>query len=197
MNFQQTLQFGKMGEGHISRWFQSKGYNALPIYEKEINEGKGPTLFTASGPFIAPDLLIFKSKPETKNTLGNKVFWIEAKTKSAFTRHRITNRWTTGIDLRHYNDYLSIAQFSPWPIWLLFLQLGGKAKDSPDGCPTGLFGRELEYLSKHENHRSDNWGKGGMVYWAHETLLSLATLDEVISAYMPIPTQVYALPEDW
>lgn len=172
--FKARLSFGKIGEGLIANWFKRKGYIALPIYEKQIDEGKGPQLFTSNRNLIAPDLLMFNFDKD-----GEKVFWIEAKHKSAFTWHRITQRWTTGIDLKHYQDYLEVDKLTPWPVWLIFLHEKGIAKDSPDGCPTGLFGRELSYLNEHENHRHGNWGKGGMVYWAHETLLKLATLVEV------------------
>lgn len=188
MNFQQTLQFGKIGEGYIAGWLRGKGFNVLPVYEKEINEGKGPTLFSVDSALIAPDLLVFKGIGSTE---CGKTLWIEAKTKNAFTWHRCTQRFVTGIDLRHYHDYLSIASLSPWPVWLLFLQLQGTAKDTPQDMksPTGLFGNKLDYLSQHENHRHDNWGKGGMVYWAHETLKLIAPLDEVLSSVhvTPVP----------
>ena len=176
MSFESWLEFGKIGEGYIARWFQRRGYQTLPVYEKEIHEGKGPTLFCSDGTqLVAPDLLVFNS---------SKVFWIEAKTKSAFTKHRITGRWVTGIDLHHYKDYLKVAQRSPWPIYLLFLHFEGQAKDSPPGCPTGLFGGELGYLSENENHRHDNWGKSGMVYWAHETLTKFAELGALVPQAM-------------
>lgn len=170
--FRQSLAFGKVGESLIANWLKRRGYTVLPVYEKEISEGKGPQLFTPSQNLIAPDLFAF-------NGGTDKAFWIEAKHKSAFTWHRITSRWTTGIDLKHYRDYLKVADLSPWPVWLLFLHQKGQAKDSPPGCPTGLFGQELSYLRQHENHRHGNWGNGGMVYWAHTTLKKLATLEEI------------------
>jgi hypothetical protein len=46
-------------------------------------------------------------------------------------------------------------------------------------CPVGLFGNKLAYLKQHENHRHDNWGNHGMVYWARGHLRLLATLDEL------------------
>jgi len=175
MTFAAQYQFGKIGEGTIATWLRQREWNVLPVYEKELDEGKGPVLFTAQmgTSLIAPDLLCFR---------GKEVYWIEAKTKSSFTWHRITGRWVTGIDLRHYGDYLKVARLSPFPVWLLFLHLEGQAKDTPEGMetPTGLFGRELVYLEQHENHRHDNWGRSGMVYWALESLHKLAALDEMI-----------------
>lgn len=174
-NFERQLKFGKAGESLIANWLKRKGYSVLPVYEKEISEGKGPQVFTASGNFIAPDLLVFGSE-------NDKVWWIEAKHKNAFTWHRITERWVTGIDLRHYQNYLRVQELSPWPVWLFFLQRDGRAKDTPPGkiSPTGLYGNSLNYLEDHENHRHDNWGRSGMVYWANSTLKKIATLEQVI-----------------
>jgi len=168
--FAQTLEYGVAAESSIAQWLIGRGWSVLPVYEKLLDDHKGPQLYTSSGSLIAPDLFVFNS---------HKVLWVEAKHKSAFTWHRITGRWTTGIDLRHYQDYCQIAERTPWPVWLLFLHEEGQAKDSPEGSPTGLFGGSLAYLRQNENHRHDNWGKGGMVYWAHETLRLLATLEEI------------------
>jgi hypothetical protein len=170
--FRESLSFGQAGESAISRWFQSKGYAVLPVYEKLLDTGKGPQLFMPHDrQLIAPDIFVFN---------GSKAFWIEAKHKTAFSKHRHTNRWVTGIDLRHYEDYLIVNSTTPWPVWLLFVQRGGQAKDSPADSPAGLYGNTLDYLSAHENHRHENWGKSGMVYWAIEHLKFIASLEEVL-----------------
>ena len=173
-SFAHTFRFGCIGESAIATWFKHLGYSALPVYEKEMNTGKGPQLFAPDRELIAPDLLVFN-----KDT--NKVFWIEAKHKSAFTWHRITQTWNTGIDQKHYDHYLSVNEVSPWPIWLLFLHEEGQAKDTPPDkiSPTGLFGGELGFLNENIHHTHDNWGRSGMVYWAHETLKLVASLNEV------------------
>jgi hypothetical protein len=173
MSFHESLVMGQAGESAIAGWLKRKGFAVMPVYEKELETGKGPQLFMANGELIAPDLFVFH--PDNK-----KVLWIEAKHKSAFTWHKITGRWTTGIDLRHYQDYCRVADISPWPVWLLFLQRGGQAKDSPPDSPAGLFGNTLAYLRKHENHRHANWGPSGMVYWAKESLRELASLEDVM-----------------
>jgi hypothetical protein len=61
----------------------------------------------------------------------------------------------------------------------MFLHKGGQAKDSPAESPAGLFGQEIGLLQKAENHRSANWGRSGMVYWAVDSLRLLAPLEEV------------------
>lgn len=148
---------GLAGESTIALWLRRSGYTVLPAYEKIVDNGKGPRVFLPESILVAPDFLSWR---------GQKVGWIEAKHKTAFTWHRLTHRWTTGIDLSHYKDYLKVADLSPWPVWLLFLHDGDQAKDSPPNSPRGLFGNDLNYLRHHENHRSDKWGPSGMVYWA-------------------------------
>ena len=147
----------------------------MPVYEQAEHKYKGPALYAVEGALIAPDMLVFQPK--------GKTVWIEAKTKDAFSWHRNTQRFVTGIDLRPYDDYQRVQAVSPWPIWLLFLQGEGVAKDTPPGkiAPTGLFGRPLAYLVQHENHRSPNWGRSGMVYWSSDTLLSIAPLCSLTS----------------
>lgn len=170
-SFQEKLKFGKGGERVIAAILCKRGYSILPI-EKEDKNGKGPRIYQASSSIVAPDLLALE--------FG----WIEAKTKSAFTWHRITKRWTTGIDIYYYEQYVEAASLSSVPTYLFFLQLLGQAKDSPPDCPTGLFYGELQYLRVNENHRSDRWGKGGMVYWSVDKLKKLAELDELDSSFL-------------
>lgn len=174
---QQNNRFGKVAESAIAQYLMRRGRAILPVYEKLIDEGKGPQLFTAEGSFVAPDLC----------AIGNgKIIWAEVKHKTAFTWHRITGRWTTGIDLRHYSDYQRVAEKTRLPVWIFFLHEGGAAKDSPPDSPSGLFGNELGILTQRENHRSDRWGKSGMVYWAIEAdggaLKMIAPLSEVLPA---------------
>lgn len=170
MSFADTLAQGVAGETAIAQWLKCKGYSVLPVYEKILDTGKGPQLYTPRTALIAPDLLVYR---------GAQVLWIEAKHKSAFTWHRNTQRWCTGIDLRHYADYCRVDEEAPWPVWLMFLHDGKQAKDSPPDSPAGLFGRELAYLREHENHRHGNWGRSGMVYWAIDHLRLIAELSAV------------------
>lgn len=170
MTFEAQLEYGSAGEGRIAKWFRGRDYAVLPAYEKIIDSGKGPRLFTADSRLVAPDLLVFNA---------DKVFWIEAKRKTAFTWHRKTGRWVTGIDLHHYKDYCTVDADTPWPVWLLFLHEAGQAKDSPAGSPTGLFGNSIAVLRCCENHRHENWGRHGMVYWAVASLKLIAELRDI------------------
>jgi hypothetical protein len=171
MNFAGKLQYGQVGESKIAKWLNSRGYSVLPVYEVEMNTGKGPRLFAPSKKLIAPDMFAFKA--------DNQI-WIEAKHKTAFSWHRITGQWVTGIDLKHYLDYCEIDAYSPFRVWLMFLHDGGQAKDSPPNSPAGLFGNKIEILKGCENHRHNNWGKSGMVYWSMNSLKKLAPIEQFV-----------------
>lgn len=177
MTFEDNLATGQIGESVISRWLQSKGHSIFPAYQVESHTGKGPQLFTSSGDLVLPDLLAFKK--------GN-IIWFEAKHKTCFTWYRIGKCWTTGIDLRHYEEYQKVEERTELPVWLLFWHpLSEPSKiDKPhiredSQCPTGLFGNSLKYLTQNENHKSDQYGASGMVYWARKSLKFLARVEEV------------------
>ena len=127
--FDAALKYGVAGETAIARWLRARGNGVMPDYEKIVDTGTGLQIFLTDIELIAPDFLTFK---------GGKALWVEAKHKSAFTWHRISGRWVTGIDKRHYEHYLRVAEESGWPVWLLFLHEGMQAKDSPANSPSGL-----------------------------------------------------------
>lgn len=172
--FDRTLAYGQIGESVIANWLKSRGNSILPIYEKELDTGKGPRFFTPEGQIVAPDMFIIPM-----------MVWGEAKHKTVFTWHRKTARWVTGIDLHHYSEYKRVQDISGRSVWLLFLHRSSKphARDIEQGCPpecpVGLFGEDLRHLADNENHRHDGWGRHGMVYWAAETLRLLAAIDDL------------------
>lgn len=174
--FEQNLAVGQLGESLISRWLQSRGHAVFPAYQIEHQTGKGPQMFAASGDLVLPDLLAFRQ---------GKIQWFEAKHKTCFTWHRMTGRWTTGIDLRHYGEYQEVAARTGLPVWLLFFHPNSQPDardlrhDCPPECPTGLFGNDIAILTKCENHRSDRWGRSGMVYWSVDALRLVAPTHEL------------------
>jgi hypothetical protein len=189
-NFEESYSFGRIAESQIGQWVRiNKGFHVLPVYEIEKKTGKGPRLFTGqvldtlSKELVAPDMLAFRFINGK-----NDIRWVEAKHKSHFTWHRNSQNWQTGIDLRHYLDYIKVQEQTQWPIWLMFLHEDDKpwtsdlANGSPKTCPTGLFGADLSYLMRHEDHRHkhEKYSRSfPMVYWNHKDLRQWATLDEL------------------
>jgi hypothetical protein len=173
MSFTEKLAVGRLGEDAISRWLIRKKFFVLPAYEIMVHHGKGPRLFGPNGNLISPDLMVFK---------GDRVEWIEAKHKSAFSWHRKTGTWQTGIDRRHWRDYLEVEKTTPFPVWLFFLHCpGGEAKDTPGGMrsPSGLFAGMISDLYRCIDHEHENHGPSGMVYWRESSLKKLAEYLEV------------------
>lgn len=177
-DFKEKLNIGKLGENIISAWFHQKGFSILPVYEVEGNDNKGPRMFSGGQQLIAPDIFVFREKD---------AYWIEAKHKTRFSWHGKTSQWVTGIDIKHYEHYLEIDIETPWPVWLLFLHKDSTpwAEDlsrwraCPKACPVGLFGNALDKLRNTENHRDTRWGKHGMVYWARDSLIQIASMEEI------------------
>ena len=170
MSFERSLCEGILGESIIVRWLNRQGCHVLPAYEIEQSHGKGPRLYTAKQQLISPDLLCWN---------GHEQFWIEAKTKSAFTWHRLSETWQTGIDRRHWHHYQKVEETMGIPVWLLFLHKPGNlAKDTPEGMqsPHGLYGESLAKLKDNVHHEHSNHGSSGMVYWELETLTKYANV---------------------
>lgn len=161
--FRESLEFGKAAETAIAKWLIGRGCKVLPAYEIVDAKFEGPRLFCKEGNLVTPDLLVFAD---------GGTCWIEAKHKTAFTWHRKTSRFVTGVDMHHWNDYLAVKEKTKLKCWILFNHLGGVAKDSPES-PRGLFGGEVEFLQRNINHTHENWGRHGMVYWAHDKLKRL------------------------
>ncbi len=175
--FEKRLAFGQMAESYIARWLIRRGCAVLPIYDIEYESGKGPRLFASNRQEAAPDLLVWK---------GSDATWIEAKHKSVFSWYRKGQRWETGIDLHHWEQYQHVAERTRFPVWLLFLHeqsvpdAGDRLHDCPPKCPVGLFGGTLKRLAGSISHTSYRHGKHGMVYWSRGSLVQVAELDEVI-----------------
>jgi hypothetical protein len=183
-HFDRQLEKGRAGESLIALWLVRRGFDVLPAYEIENSAYKGPRLFSARGNLVAPDLLafrLFQGAPDVR--------WCEAKSKAAFTWHRLSETYQDGIDKHYWVDYLALRDRMPWPLWLLFLHGPGQvAKDNPEDMipPIGLFGGEVQRLAGCIHHESDKWGKGGMVYWTADDLCHkgcpLASWQEVSDA---------------
>ena len=175
ISFLDNLAWGQVGESLIAEWLKNKGYSVLPVYEKEIDNGKGPRLFMPTGQLIAPDIFAFTF---------DRALWVEAKHKNRFTWYGKEKCWNTGIDKRHYDDYCRVAKETPYDVWLFFLHQRSDAwredvekRDAPPVCPTGLFAGNLNNLP--QPRFSPDYAKG-MVYWKETDLKKLAELSDVL-----------------
>jgi hypothetical protein len=174
MHFKQQLSVGQTGESVIAKWFIRRGFVVLPVYDVPEDASKGPRVFTSGERLIAPDMLAFKV---------DNVIWVEAKTKSAWSMHRNTGDWVTGIDLHHYLHYQELQRQSGHHVILAFLQRGGIAKGDAYPSPAGLYIQALDNLRRNEHHRyngTNNYGKSGMVFWAIGAFEKRAELYEVL-----------------
>lgn len=177
LQFDKALSFGKVAESIVARMLMDDSWTVMPVYETD-GEYKGPQVFAAGRSLVAPDMFVWK---------GKHARWVEAKRKSSFTWHRLTGQWVTGIDLRHYEDYLAVEAGSPWRVCLVFLQEDGEAVDSPSPSPTGLYWQWLSALAHNEHHRWDGGGSAGpMVYWAEGSLVKARTLEQVRELGKPV-----------
>lgn len=177
--FSQQLAIGQLGESLIAQWLRRLGWNVLPAYEKEIDNGKGPRLFTAHNTqLVSPDLFIMRRQ---------SFMWVEAKHKTRFSWYGIGGYFVTGIDIRHFEDYCKVADTTELPVWLLFLHREAatwpddiRKRNAPPTCPVGLFGQDINVLRSKCSHRSDKHGPSGMVYWRpYNHLRFLATLESM------------------
>lgn len=181
MSFRESLAFGRVGEQQVAAWLvERQGRTVLPVGDKHAMPYRGPRITGPEREEISPDILVVHE---------GELSWIEVKRKTRFSWHGISLAWVTGIDIEVYEQYQAVQERFSWPVWLLFLQEQStpshedlNSRGCPESCPTGLFGGVLSELSKHENHRSDQYGRSGMVYWEHETLMQLASLEDVRAA---------------
>src|SRR2546421_7532615 len=184
-NFNDCYAYGRIGEGSIAKWARKVFFfKQKTAYEIEIPSGKGPRLLLDGYELIAPDFYAIRID-------GTTVLckWIEAKHKTRFTWHFMSGNWQTGIDRRHYEDYLQVQEVTQTIVYIMFLHRSNipsekdLAKGSPCTCPTGLYCRSIDYLKMHEHHK-DSYEKDGreypMVYWNERPLgPPIATFDEV------------------
>ena len=161
MNFKKALEYGQEGERELSSILLQRGFSLVPTCNLPSSPGKGPRLQDGKAGIVLPDFMVFSRAG---------YMCIEAKHKKGFTwyrnrnRHGVCGSWQTGIDLSAYEQYKKFAEETKTQIMICFLHDGGAAKDS-EVSPKGLFWNFLQDLEYLEDHRSDRWGKHGMVYW--------------------------------
>ena len=173
VKFAQSLKEGRLIESAVAQYLMRKyGISILPVYDIEIATGKGPQFFSASGSFAAPDLLCWQRR--------RTMYFVEVKSKSIFTWHRITSNWVTGIDLNHYLDYRKVQELSGASVYLMFLHAGG-ADERGIETPSGLFHADLNTEPNHIWPHATAAFPHGVVMWRHDQLKKIANYDDVTS----------------
>lgn len=157
-NFEVRYNFGRVGEREIIIRLRRGGHTVIELAQIAPDCGGAPSLLTPTSEIIATDLFVFNSVISR---------FVECKRKATCGWFRKKQCFTSGINLHHYLAYRETQKLSPQhPVWVFFLHEGGKAKDAPYlDSPCGLFGKKITDLAMLEDHRSDHWGKSGMVYW--------------------------------
>ena len=163
-------RLGQAGEDAIKRWLvEERQCSLLPLCDIDSREGSGgPRYIVPGGTFVSPDFLVSKDR---------MFMWVEVKCKSHATWHYVSRTWTTGIDLRYYNEYIRVQEQSQIPLWLIFYHESALShprdvrRGATQYCPRGIYGGEILALGKTIHHRYE---PGGMIYWAIDDLVALS-----------------------
>lgn len=115
-SFEEKLAFGKEGEHEVGEYFMNRGYSLLPLYQFE--DKLAPKIYTNSGVIISPDIFV---------SGRHKAFWVEVKTKKRWIKFKGTLE--TGLNNRHYDEYIKIRQNTGLPLYVVF----NHKEDDPNG----------------------------------------------------------------
>lgn len=173
--FQDNLREGLVGESEIATWLRRGGFSVLPAYEKVVDDFKGPRFYSPTAELVSPDMLAFKHGQQ---------LWIEAKTKTRFSWFGSGGYWVTGINYKHYLDYLQVEKETGLPVCVMFLHRESETwpQDiarwgAPRTCPTGLF---YCRLTTEHSHKHKDWKGVEMIYWSLSRLKQLVPLDAFV-----------------
>jgi hypothetical protein len=184
--FAQKPEFkrGIAGESVAAAWLQEKGYHLQPAYETLGLDFKGPRIFGPDRPFVAPDLwCVIRRAGQTAG------LYAEVKTKTHFTWYGKGARFETGIDERHYLDYLALQEAVGLPVHMVFLHTTNQAwgEDvrrwaAPEIVGGGLFWGRLDALQPYTRSAlmQQRGAEKPMVYWPRDALRRSLTLEQVV-----------------
>jgi hypothetical protein len=162
------LDYGLAGEEKVTAFLQSRGVSVGQAPETlSAAFFRGPRVDFYGVPLVAPDRMAWANGAPA---------WLEIKRKSRWSWWERGGYPVTGIDLPKYEQYLAIAQMGDIPLWVLFVQHNGPMGPGLGPGPTGLYGQNVLVLAAHENHRHENGGDHGMVYWRESALVRLNDL---------------------
>lgn len=163
MSFQASLARGKAEERKLAAYLKALNYRVLPT--TEFSGSGAPTLDGEADSIIMPDLQAFK------DGAGE---WFECKWKSRATESTRYDRLETGISIRHYLQYCRIERETAIPVAIVFVH----EKEREVRCGTL---NQLQAAFSHDD-RSDKMERGGMRFWAWESIPLWMPLEELSSA---------------
>lgn len=154
-SFKDFLKFGEDGEKEVAIQLIEKGINIMPLYQF-TNKDKTPVLLTKNTQIIAPDLICYYK---------NKSFFVEVKTKNKWVVSK--NYIETGLDYKHYLEYLKIKETTGLPVYLFFNHINEK--------PNGIF-----YVEISKNNRYwDGTIPNGIKYYTEMIFYKFDVLKEI------------------
>lgn len=107
-NFKELLAFGVEGEHEIGQYLLSRGVTIMPLYQFEPLEA--PVILKGAEKITMPDLICFK----------DDCFFVEVKTKNQWVVYG--DRRETGLNLKHYNHYKKIKDYTGKQVFVFFNQ---------------------------------------------------------------------------
>lgn len=159
-------QFGLIGEREIVKILQQHGAYVIPQYNyAEDDEFKGPRMHGHGDELILPDLDVCKR--------GARI-WVEVKTKSDRSLHRITGDYVHGFNKNHYKHYLQVEKESGNEVWVVFIERLSA---------NHLCGR-LKNIPIHHTYNEDKMGIYGMVFF---DVADLSPLDALFNRLGVLP----------
>jgi hypothetical protein len=149
-----AFQRGRNGEQIAAEYLRRDGWYIIPSYDYSGSDEHPPRMEGPSRRFIIPDLDASK---------GGRRIWVEVKTKTEPTLHRISGILEHGIPQRHYEQYRRVEAETGCPVYLVIYE---EASDQLLFAKLSELGEPRRYIGNKMSH-------GGMVFWPRERFQAL------------------------
>lgn len=149
IEFRERPEFilGSNGERLVAEFLQEKGFYVIPSYDYSGEDSnKAPKMQGKKTAYVIPDLDICRAGLRR---------WVEVKTKTEATLFGKTGELQHGIDVRHFESYLSVQNESGNEVYLAIYELTPR--------PVILIA-SLATLEANVDHRGTSRG-AKMLYW--------------------------------
>jgi hypothetical protein len=108
----ESWERGRAGERDVREWLKRQGAWVVPT--ADIENGGAPVLEGLFARAILPDILV---------SIRGHSWWVDVKTKSDSTKHRITGVWEHGCQTAHWADYRACQEQTGIPGYLCVYEL--------------------------------------------------------------------------